>query len=156
MKRSSIVRGLLIIVVLALASMTTGCLKASVDVAYEYDDIVVQEGVPLEGEFTFTLTGVLAAGMYNSMLVSWLDAAGTAIQPAAGEDTQFDISIPIAPVGSFRQGTLDLAEVNDGAGVMPSVNCFGDAGPVAKVKFTFVFTGLGVKPSTIEIPVADI
>ncbi|OPZ64213.1 MAG: hypothetical protein BWY85_01272 [Firmicutes bacterium ADurb.Bin506] len=152
MKRSNIVRGLLIIAVLVLASMTTGCLRASVSVEYESDYIVVQSGVPLEGEFTFTLTGYLGVGKYTSMLVEWLDTDGYVITLEPGEEDQFDIDVTLLPVGNYKVGVLDLATVGDG--VIPSVNCFDDGSYiVTDVRFTFTPMGVGLAPVSITVPV---
>ncbi len=152
MRRTTIIRGLLMVAVLVLASATTGCLKASVEVSYEYENIAVMFDTPLEGKFTFTLTGMLAGGMYNMMTITWLDELGDAIEVGPDYETQFEVEVPLAPVGKFRQGVLDLAEVNNGDGVVPPADSFWR---VADVRFTFSFVGVGLKPSVVTIP-ADV
>lgn len=150
MKKANILRILAIVAVLVMASMTAGCLSSKIEVKYGGTTIDVEQGVALTGKFTFTLTGWLAGGIYDTLQVAWM-AGEDPIAPATGESYLFtDFSVPIHPLQ--KTGELDIADLE----ILPTESLEAPGAPeLTEVWFTFTGTGLGLPELIVKVPVAS-
>lgn len=148
MKKANILRILAIVAVLVMASMTAGCLSSKIEAKYSGTSIDVEQGVALTGKFTFTLTGWLAGGVYDTLQVTWM-AGEEPIAPATGENYVFtDFSVPIHPLQ--KTGELDIGGLN----ILPTASLAAPEAPgLTEVWFTFTGTGLGLPELLVKVPV---
>ena len=152
MKRANILRAIAVVAVLALAMLTTGCLKAGVTVTFSEDELTVSENTPITGTFSFVLTGYLGLGMYNELKVEWLDENDDVIP--MGEQDQFEIAALLAPIGDTRTFELDLEELP--YEIKPPADAWEPDGPeIKQAVFTFKATGFGLPTKVVEVTVSQ-
>lgn len=154
MKRANILRAIAVVAVLALAMLTTGCLKAGVTVTFSEDELTVSKNTPITGTFRFVLTGYLGLGMYNELKIEWLDENGDVIPMGEGEQDQFEIAAWLAPIGDTRTFELDLEELP--YEIKPPAAAWEPDGPeIKQAVFTFKATGLGLPTKVVEVTVSQ-
>jgi len=79
MKRANVLRLVAILAVVVLASMTTGCLKATITGKIEPKKLELTEGESITGTLTVTMTGYLAGGTFDKMDVEFFDEEGASL-----------------------------------------------------------------------------
>ena len=143
MKRANVLRLAAILAVVVLASMTTGCLKASVSLEVLLDPTEYTVGENLKGTMTVIATGVGKAGIYTDLTVEFLDGDGAAMAGATLNVT--NLQIPITPWSNESQ-TFELIEYE---GLVIPV----EAVDAAKAKFILTGGGFAVTPIFDEVDI---
>jgi len=135
-----------ILAVVVLASMTTGCLKATISLDVVLNPTEYTVGDCLEGTMTVIATGIGKAGVYTTLTVEFLDDLGEAQEGATL--TVKDLQIWVTPVGNEQQ-PFELV----GYELAVPAEALG----AAKVRFTLTGGGLAVIPifDTVDITVAS-
>jgi hypothetical protein len=108
MKRSNVLRLAAILAVVVLASMTTGCLKATIIGRIEPDPLELTEGAAIPGTLTLTMTGWLAGGVYEKLDVKFFKD-GTADPIAEYVDLPLD-DVFISPLQKVKDVSLQDVE----------------------------------------------
>lgn len=132
MKRANILRLIAVVAVVVLASMTTGCLKASMSLKVTPDTMVYSARDQMTGKMTVIATGLLKAGVYNTLTVEFLDDASPANVKATLKVQ--DLKIAITPWNNASR-EFDLSEYK--ALVVPA-----GAVNAARARFTLSDGGL--------------
>lgn len=147
MKRANVLRLAAILAVVVLASMTTGCLKASVSLEVVLDPAEYTVGDSLAGTMTVIATGVGKAGVYTDLTVEFLDGDGATMDGATLEVA--NLQIAIVPWSNESQSfeLIDYEEL-----VVP-----GEAVGAATAKFTLTGGGFSVTPifDVVDITVIE-
>lgn len=107
MKRANVLRLIAVVAVVVLASMTTGCLKASMSLEVTPDPMVYSAGDQMTGKMTVIATGLLKAGVYDTLTVEFLDDASPANVKATLKVQ--DLKIAITPWNNASQ-EFDLSK----------------------------------------------
>jgi len=140
MKRANVLRLVAILAVVVLASMTAGCLKASISLEVVLDPEEYTVGENLKGEATVVATGLAKGGVYHTLTVDFLDTGS----PVNVLDTvkKEDLNVVIKPWDNNPISiTLDDLELT-----VPE-----DAGGAADARFTLTGDGLGLVPITVTV-----
>lgn len=153
MKRANALRLVAILAVLVLASMTAGCLKASITGKITPNPLILSKDAPIEGELTLTMTGWLAGGVYDKLDVEFFDGEST-VPIAKIKDLDLPknlISVASSVVSyNFEKDITDLVAPAD---------LWDELSGVLKATYA-VFTvkpgmGYGLSPIVIEVDVAE-
>jgi len=104
MKRANVLRMVAILAVVVLASMTTGCLKATITGKIKPDPLKLTEGAAIPGTLTLTMTGWLAGGVYEKLDVEFLKD-GTADPIAQLDDLTLE-DVFISPLQKVKDVPL--------------------------------------------------
>lgn len=91
MKRANALRLVAMLAVVVLASMTTGCLKATITGKIEPKTLELTRGEAINGTLTLTMTGYLAGGTFDKLDVEFFDAEGASL--AKIEDRTIDLGL---------------------------------------------------------------
>lgn len=149
MKRANVLRLVAILAVVVLASMTTGCLKASISLEVEPPTgagrVLGEVGKGMDGKMTVIATGVGKAGMYSKLTVEFFDGA----TPATSLGTAtVDVQVFITPWDNQPQA-FSLADYTDL--VVPV-----GADAAVEAKFTLEGGGLALTPifDTVDVEIA--
>ena len=94
MKRANVLRLVAILAVVVLASMTTGCLKATITGKIETPPLALSKGEALPGTLTLTMTGYLAGGTFDKLDVEFFNENGDSLVEIVDQD----INMALAPV----------------------------------------------------------
>ena len=94
MKRANVLRLVAILAVVVLASMTTGCLKATITGKIETPPLALSKGEALPGTLTLTMTGYLAGGTFDKLDVEFFNEDGDSLVEIVDQD----INVALAPV----------------------------------------------------------
>lgn len=146
MKRANVFRLVAILAVVVLASMTAGCLKATIVGKIEPDPLRLTEGAAIPGTLTLTMTGWLAGGAYEKLDVKFFKD-GTADPIAQHDDLPLD-DVFISPLQKVK--AVNLQDV-DGL-VAPASLWVGGVLQATDAVFT-VKPGVsyGLNPIVIEV-----
>lgn len=146
MKKANALRLLGIVAVVVLASMTTGCLKATIAGKIEPDPLVLAPtDTTFPGKLTLTMTGWLAGGTFETVDVQFYNGT-TAVQ---GLDiTGAKVKLLLSPVG--KTASVDLKDIEN---LTVPNGLFVDGALVAnKAKFVVKpGTSLGLADVVIEV-----
>ncbi len=145
MKRSNALRLVAILAVVVLASMTTGCLKATITGMIEPDPLKLTEGAAIQGTLTLTMTGWLAGGVYEKLDVKFFKDGNA--DPIA-QLTDLPIDLLITPLDKVVP--VELQDVPDL--VAPPELWVADVFEATDAVFTVKpGTGYGLNPIVIEV-----
>ena len=135
MKRANVLRLVAILAVVVLASMTTGCQKASVSLDVVLDEQNYVEGDDLTGTATVVATGLAKAGTYDTLTVEFLDTGSP--PNVKGTVKATGVGVIIMPWDNEPKdiilGNLGLTVPENTAGA-------------ANARFTLTGDGLGLTP----------
>ncbi|MDD3598695.1 MAG: hypothetical protein WCZ48_01915 [Bacillota bacterium] len=153
MTRARVLRGIAIVAVLLMASMTTGCFKTEITISISPDELVCAEAEPFDGTITVEMVGWLAGGVYDTLTVEFFGAEDQELLDEA--IVIEDLWISVSPVNKVA-----TAELLDLEGLVAPAELWDEAlGFVGKeAKFTLTSTGMNVKlnPLTCTVGLKDL
>ena len=146
MKRANVLRLAAVLAVVVLASMTAGCLKASISLEVELNPEVYLVGDDLAGTMTVVATGVAKGGVYHTLTVDFLDTGNPVNTKATLQVTGLEI---IITPWENKSEPFDLADFEL---AVPE-----DAVNAANARFTLSGDGFGITPisATVVISVSQ-
>ncbi|HON41774.1 MAG TPA: hypothetical protein PLM74_01420 [Bacillota bacterium] len=149
MKRANILRLVAILAVVVLASMTTGCLKATITGKIQPDPLELTSEAAIQGTLTLTMTGWLAGGMYEKLDVEFFKD-GT--DDPIAELTNLPINLLITPLNKVASVKLQDIE-----GLAAPVDLWeSDVLEATDAVFTVKpGAGYGLSPIVIEVEVTE-
>lgn len=107
MKRANILRLVAILAVVVLASMTTGCLKATITGKIEPQPLALSKGDALPGALTLTMTGWLAGGVFDNLDVEFFDAQSVSLKKLTNLTIDGLILAPVQKTASIELSAID-------------------------------------------------
>jgi len=146
MKRANVLRLVAILAVVVLASMTTGCLKATIVGKIEPQPLALSKGEALPGTLTLTMTGWLAGGAFETMDVEFFDAQSVSLKKLT--DLDIDGDLVLLPV--VKTASVELSAVS--GLVAPDELWDGDDFVGATATFTVKPSGTNYKLTPVVIP----
>lgn len=146
MKKANILRAAAVIAVVVLASMTTGCLKASIKGKIEPAPLTLATDVTtFKGTLTLTMTGLLGGGTYETLQVRFFKGD----EPVANTDiNSVKINLTISPFNKVASVALDEIE----GLIVPEA--LWNQGELLADKAEFTVTagiGFGLDPVVIQV-----
>ena len=145
MKRADVLRLMAILAVVVLASMTTGCLKATITGKIETPPLALSKGEALPGTLTLTMTGYLAGGTFDKLDVEFFNEDGDSLVEIVDQD----INVALAPVLKKTDSVL-LSSIQ--TLVAPDELWDGDDFVGATATFTVKPSGTNYKLTPVVIP----
>ncbi|HNU95094.1 MAG TPA: hypothetical protein PKM31_09750 [Bacillota bacterium] len=144
MKRANVLRLAAILAVVVLASMTAGCLKATITGKIEPQSLVLTKGEAIPGTLTLTMTGYLAGGQFDKLDIEFFDADGASLVKIVDKD----VDLTLAPVLKTTDSVVlsSIATL-----VAPDELWHGVSGDFLGSTATFT-----VKPSTLSYNLAPV
>ncbi len=149
MKKANVLRLVAVLAVVVLASMTTGCLKATITGKIEPDPLELTSEAAIQGTLTLTMTGWLAGGAYEKLDVKFLKD-GTA-DPIA-ELANLPINLLITPFNKVVSVKLQNVEGLAAPAELWVSDVFEATDAVFTVK---PGAGYGLTPIVIEVEVVE-
>lgn len=150
MKRANVFRLVAILAVVVLASMTAGCLKATIVGKIEPDPLRLTEGAAIPGTLTLTMTGWLAGGTYEKLDVEFFkDGVEDPIEVLA----DLSINVLITPLNKVVPVNLEGI-----TGLVAPEGLWDDLGVLQATHAVFTVkpnVGLGLSPIVIEVEVGE-
>lgn len=140
MKRARVLRGIAVVAVLVMASMTAGCSRTEITMSISPDELVCVEGEAFDGTITVEMVGWLAGGIYDTLTVEFLGAEGEALLDEAVVIE--DLWVSVSPFNKVAKEELENVE-----GLAAPAELWDEMlGFVGKeAKFTLTSTGMNVK-----------
>ncbi len=138
MKRANVLRLVAILAVVVLASMTTGCLKATITGKIEPKKLELTKAESITGTLTVTMTGYLAGGTFDKMDVEFFDEEGASLHKF--EDLAIAEELTLIPLAQ----TTDSVDLSGIDGLVAPDALWNESGPADFLGSTATFT---VKPS---------
>jgi hypothetical protein len=140
-RRTRVLRGIAIVAVLIMASMTTGCFKTEIEMSISPEELVCVEGETFDGEITVEMVGWLAGGVYDTLTVEFF---GDDDEPLLDEAVVIeDLWIAVSPFNKLA--TQELADLE--SLVAPAELWDELLGTFAgkEAKFTLTSSGMNLK-----------
>ncbi len=109
MKRANVLRLVAILAVVVLASMTTGCLKATITGKIEPKKLELTKAESITGTLTVTMTGYLAGGTFDKMDVEFFDEEGASLHKF--EDLAIAEELTLIPLAQTTD-SVDLSGID--------------------------------------------